>query len=127
MRFLVFAVLLTVVYSFEEISIIISKIWNKLWGRNSYRHYFEGSDNFVTATLMYVAIPLTLLYYLAGGGDVTKKLILLAVQLLLIAILATGAKKFKDNQDLISNYHGVEKIGARLRPIGICFSPLSNV
>jgi hypothetical protein len=118
MRFILFALLLTVVYSWEEISYLTSRLWRKLRKKNTHNYASDGSDKFVTAGLMYFAIPLTLIYYLAGDGSPTKKLFLLSLQLILIAVLATGVKKLADNRDMIGKYHGLEKVGA----IGYAFS-----
>jgi hypothetical protein len=112
MRFLLFAVLLTAVYSWEEISYLTSRLWHKLRKKNNNHYGSDGSDKFVTAGLMYFAIPLTLIYYLAGDGGTIKKLFLLSVQLILIAVLAAGIKKFAENRDMIGKYQGLEKIGA---------------
>lgn len=119
MRFILFAILLTVVYSWEEISSGILQIIQKGKGRHPH-HPDYAADEYVVNAVLFFAIPLSLIYFLASDHSTTTKLALLAGQLILVAFLSNAARIFWNRAGLINKYHGLEKVGA----IGFALSGL---
>jgi hypothetical protein len=109
MRFILFAILVTVVYSWDEISGLIIRIASR---KKSHGHRHQNADEFVATAVMFFAIPLSLIYFLASDSPLVLKLGLLAGQLLAVAVLSSAAQLFWHRAKEVQDYHGMEKVGA---------------
>jgi hypothetical protein len=112
MRLLLFSVLLTIVYSWEEIKLVLLKSWRRWEGKRSFYDYGDGSDKFVGLSLMYMAIPLTLIHYLGSEKEPLLKLTILSAELLAIALFSAGLRILSNRTRIIGKYQGMEKVGA---------------
>lgn len=105
MKFLIFAILLTVVYSLEEIMDFFGGLLTQR--RKTYYKQDEG----VGTTLLFFAIPVGLIYFLNSPQSLTVKLAWLSAQMILVGILASGAKIFYRRLSYSQTYSGWEKVG----------------
>ena len=112
MKFLLFAVLMTVVYSWEEITDSIRAGFNKLIGKGKGRKTggYE-SDHFVSTTILLAWIPVSMVLFLASDGRMSSKLGWLIAQLLLINLFMRGFLIFKNRMNKMDRYSGWEKTG----------------
>ena len=104
------SILIAIVYSWEDLKrflwmIIRSKARNKNTTRSLHL------DQFVATVLMFVSLPISLMYFLTSEIDLGHKLIFIAVELLLISILAWSLGIFLNRLRLLKFASGAEKIG----------------
>ncbi|HYE22563.1 MAG TPA: hypothetical protein VD998_03170 [Verrucomicrobiae bacterium] len=128
MRLLAFAILLAIVYSWDEIVDFLLKTTKLFSGQKIYAtssNYIN--DEQVTTILLLFAIPLSLISFLSWDYALEAKLMALAIQLLLMGLLATGGRKFwrriRDNED----YTGWEKLGLAAYALSGLASPIMHL
>ncbi len=77
----------------------------------------------MTSALLFFAVPLTLIYFLKGDGQLIFKLGLLAIELIVIALVGSGIAIFNQRMQDMPHYHGWEKVGVLLFASGGFISP----
>lgn len=110
LRVLSLSILLTAVYSWEDLKRTIRIIAYGLAGRKHPGYYYLSRLDRMVGTLVLTAtIPIALTYYLVSPGTVGVKLFWLAFQLVLFTVLAAGAGTFVRWVRASKHFHGKEK------------------
>ncbi|MCL5436149.1 MAG: hypothetical protein M1275_03650 [Patescibacteria group bacterium] len=95
LKLIFLSLLLTFVFSWEECKRTVRLLAYGLFRRRDPKKYYsERLDKFVGALILLFSIPLALLNYLTSTGDFLHKLWMLALQLLVLSLLAMGLEKF---------------------------------
>jgi hypothetical protein len=113
MKFIIFSLLLTAVYSWDD---LVDNLRFLIYRRRHRKSQFiwgdSERDSFVTTILLIFGIPLTLIYFLDGPGPLSIKLAVMSVALVGLSLLSMGIKIFNARARNINNYGGWEKVGA---------------
>lgn len=89
------SILLTLVFSWEECKRAFrTVIFGLLRRRDPKKFYSQHLDRFVGTLILLATIPLGLTYFLLSSGNFFHRLWVLALQLLVVSLVATGSEKF---------------------------------
>src|SRR3989338_3681436 len=108
-KLILFSILFTVVLAWDETKHFFKFLALRLLGGK--RHYLKRTgDKSVGVLLMYLTIPISIMYFAASEGPLHRKLLLLAIQLLAIYFLSLGISNVLRRSRLVKHGEGSEKI-----------------
>jgi undecaprenyl pyrophosphate phosphatase UppP len=115
MKFLFFTVLLTIVYSWEDIVASFKNLQSRLVKKaDTLKNAANDDDHFVGTVLLIVWIPISMILFLASDDLLTVRLGWLIAQLLLISLFLRGVVIFKHRISRMDRYSGWERVGLAL-------------
>lgn len=108
-RLILLGVLLTVVYSWEDLKRFLWLIVRSK-ARNKKTTHSLKLDQFVATALMFATLPISLSYLLVSERSLSSKLLLMAGQMMLISVFVFGLEIFSNRMRRLSYATGAEKI-----------------
>ncbi|OGE81321.1 MAG: hypothetical protein A2826_02065 [Candidatus Doudnabacteria bacterium RIFCSPHIGHO2_01_FULL_43_23] len=123
-KLILVSILLTLVYSWEEIKRTIFVLFRGATKNDTRGYYAYRIDQMVGTLIMLAAVPIGLTWLLASEGSLLPRLGWLALILLVISLLATGTGIFVRRMRMARGTEGAEKmIPIAFAVLGL-FSPL---
>jgi hypothetical protein len=107
-NFLLFVLLLTLIFSWEETVSILSRMLSK--GREGRSRDFS-KDRFVGIALIMITLPIALMYSLKGTESFSKQLGMIALEMFLIFTIAIGSGKLMGRLRQYDKYEGIARLG----------------
>lgn len=110
-RIVLISILLTLVYSWEELKQAVRVLFYRLLRqKRPTRYYTLHLDQFVGTLVLLATIPISLAYFLASQENFLAKLGWLALSLLVISLAAAGSGIFLRRLQYLKAYEGFNKI-----------------
>ena len=97
LRIILFVLLLTVVYSWDELRSLAGISFRRL-GRK------PSSDQIVADIVLLATIPLTLIYLIGSGQQLWLKLSVLFIEFVVIGLVLRGIEEFSRRKRFLANY-----------------------
>ncbi len=122
-RLYLLILLLTVVYSWEEMKYVWVVIFRKL--RNKNPNYQKNSelDALVMDIVLIATIPISLAYLILSEGSLPHKLIIVLSEILLLSLAIKGIETYKFRRRFTKDYTGSDKIVAIIFSLAGLVSP----
>jgi undecaprenyl pyrophosphate phosphatase UppP len=92
--------LLTVVYSWEELKYVIGLFWSKLRKQKHNRQNNFANDALVADVVLIAMVPVTLAYLILAPGSLLEKLLRLLLQMIVAGLIFKAVEKFERRHKL---------------------------
>ena len=125
-RLVLLTILLTVVYSWEEFRYVLHVLWRKIRKQKTFRPKNFETDSIVSDLVVVCVLPLNLAFILLAPGELMPKLLILAVELLIISLILKGVAEYHWRQRFTSHYTGGDKIVAIVYSLIGLVAPMGN-
>jgi undecaprenyl pyrophosphate phosphatase UppP len=122
-RLILLILLLTVVYSWEELQYVVVAIWFKISKQNKIYPKNSELDILVSDIVVIATIPLSLAYLLIASGNLVTKLLVILVEFLLLSLALKGIEEYSKRRRFTRDYQGTDKIIAVIYSLTGLISP----
>ena len=120
-RLVLLILLLTVVYSWEELKYVLVVIWSKLRNKKTIYEKFSETDDLVADIVLVATVPLSLAYLILNPGSLPLKLFIILAEFVGMSLLLKGLEEYRWRRRFTKDSVGTNKI------IAIAFSLIGLV
>lgn len=125
-RLVLLILLLTVVYSWEELKYVVSVIGSKIANRNTIYSKNSETDILVSDLVVIAIIPISLAYLILSDGSLPLKLLVVLIEFLFAGLLMKGVEEYFWRRRFTRHYTGSDKIIAIIFSLAGFVSPSWN-
>ena len=107
-RLILFILLITVVYSWEEFKHVLLVLWSRLRNKHSTHQKNSASDSVVSDILIVATIPFTLAFLLLSEGSIIQKFLVIFGELIILGLALKGWEEYSRRRHFTRDYEGAD-------------------